>query len=55
MHEIHLKKDMKPEKKKEPDALEQELEKMIRKLDSEKEALGKILRNSKPGKVKNNK
>jgi hypothetical protein len=46
---------MKPEKQKEPDALEKELERMIRKLDSEKEALGKILKNSKSGKSKNNK
>jgi hypothetical protein len=43
--------DMKQEKPKEPDALEKELERMIRKLISEKEALGKILTNSGQGKI----
>ena len=41
---------MNQEKQKVPDALEKELEEMIRKLISEKEALGKILNSSKPKK-----
>jgi hypothetical protein len=43
---------MKPEKQKQPDALEIELERFIRKLDDEKQALEKILKDSSRKKLK---
>jgi len=46
---------MKPEKQKDADPLEKELEKMIIKLDSEKEALHKILKHSGKPKEKKTK
>ena len=43
---------MKPEKKKDSDVLQKEMERLIRKLDREKEALSKILKNSETVKTK---
>jgi hypothetical protein len=43
---------MNPEKQKDADPLEKELVQMIIKLDSEKEALSKILKHSGPTKAK---
>lgn len=43
---------MKPEKQNKTDALEKEMERMIRKLDREKEALSKILKDSSQVKIK---
>ena len=46
---------MKSEKLKDVDPLEKELERMITKLDSEKEALNKILKHSGQSKAKKTK
>jgi len=46
---------MKPEKQNKTDALEKEMERMIRKLDREKEALSKILKDSGQVKTKTTK
>jgi hypothetical protein len=43
---------METEKQKEADALEKELKRMLRKLDSENDALNKILENTGPGMTK---
>ena len=46
---------MKPEKQHKTDALQKELERMIRKLDREKEALSKILKDSSQVTIKTTK
>jgi len=46
---------MKPEKQNKTDALQKELERMIRKLDREKEALSKILKDSSQVTIKTTK
>ena len=43
---------MKPEKQKDTDPLEKEMERLIQKLGREKEALNKILKSSGPAKRK---
>lgn len=45
----------KPDKQKTTDTLEKEMERLIRKLDNEKQALTKIIRNSGGEKNVNNK
>jgi hypothetical protein len=42
---------MKEEKQKEPDELEKEMKRLIRKLDGENDALNKILKNTVPVKT----